>query len=173
MCLVESYKLEAQRPCLCAACSLGLLTNTNLRPLLRISGTFNTTFCFNVSLEPPRIFPADSIWAFIFILGGRGSYIFSVETARLLEAEEIFSVNCCQSLSHVLMSNFLRPCGLQPTRLFYPWDSGKYAEVVAISFSRVSFQAKDQTPGLLHSLPSKTPRKPRVVFFANQPTEWN
>ena len=71
MCLVESEELEAQKP-VCAACSLGLLTDTNLRPLLRISGTVNTTFCFNVFLEPPRIFPVDSFWAFIFIIWGRG-----------------------------------------------------------------------------------------------------
>lgn len=34
--------------------------------------------CFSVSLEPPRTFPVDSFWAFIF----------NVETAWPLEAEE-------------------------------------------------------------------------------------
>ena len=49
-------------------------------------------------------------------------------------------------LSHVVMSNYLRPHGLQPARLLCPWDSpGKNTERVAISFSRGSFLPRDWT----------------------------
>ena len=47
-------------------------------------------------------------------------------------------------LPDVLLSRSLRPHGLQPTGLLYPWDSpGKNTGVVAITFSRGSCQHRD------------------------------
>ena len=40
-----------------------------------------------------------------------------------------------------LMSDSLRPCGLQPAKLLYPWDSpGKNTGMVSMPLSRVSSQ---------------------------------
>ena len=48
-------------------------------------------------------------------------------------------------LPDMLLSRSLRPHGLQPTRLLYPWDSpGKNTGVVAITFSRGSSQHRDR-----------------------------
>ena len=45
-----------------------------------------------------------------------------------------------------VMSNSLRPHGLQPTRLLCPWDSpGKNSGVVAIPFSKKPSNPRDQT----------------------------
>ena len=71
------------------------------------------------------------------------------------------------------MSNSLQPLDCSPPGSSIHGIQARTLKWVAISFFRVSFQLRDQTPGLLHSLPSKPPRKPRVVFFTDQLTEWN
>ena len=49
-------------------------------------------------------------------------------------------------LSCSVMSDSLRPHGLQPSRLLCPWDSqARIQEWVAISFFRVSSQSRDRT----------------------------
>ena len=54
----------------------------------------------------------------------------------------------CVCVSHSVVSNSLRPYGLQLSRLLYPWDSpGKMLEWVAIPFSRGSSQPWDQIQG--------------------------
>ena len=49
----------------------------------------------------------------------------------------------CSALSHSVMSNSLRPHGLQPTRLLCPW--GFFMEWVAKPSSRGSSQPRDRT----------------------------
>ena len=47
------------------------------------------------------------------------------------------------NVSHSVVSNFLRPHGLQPARLLHPWNSsGKNSGVGYISFSRDSSQPR-------------------------------
>ena len=50
------------------------------------------------------------------------------------------------ALSGSVVSDSLRPHGLEPTRLLRPWDSpGKNTGAGCLSFSRESSQTKDQT----------------------------
>ena len=73
---------------------------------------------------------------------------FTLKPSFVPISESIIIVNklvtcLCQVAS--VVSNSLPPCGLQPSRLLYPWDSqAKLAEWVAISFSRRSSQARDR-----------------------------
>ena len=47
-------------------------------------------------------------------------------------------------ISHSVMSDSLQPCGLQPTRILYPWDFlVQILERVAISSSRGSSRLRD------------------------------
>ena len=53
---------------------------------------------------------------------------------------------CYAVLSHSVVSDSLRPHGLQPSRLFCPWDSpGKKLEWVVMPSSRGSFLPRDWT----------------------------
>ena len=53
--------------------------------------------------------------------------------------------------SHSVMSDSLRPHGLQPTRLFRPWDFlGKNTGVGCHFFLQGIFQTQGLNPGLLH-----------------------
>ena len=56
-----------------------------------------------------------------------------------------FSWHESESISRSVLSDFLRPHGLWPTRFLCPWNSpGKNTGVVAISFSRGSLQTEPQ-----------------------------
>ena len=73
---------------------------------------------------------------------------------------------CCATLSRSVMSDCLRPHGLQPTSLL--WSRGilqaRILEWVAMPSSNVSSKSRDQTrsPTLqVDSLPSKPPGKPK------------
>ena len=51
----------------------------------------------------------------------------------------------CVVLSYSVVSNSLRPHGLLPIRLLYPWNSqGRILEWVAISYYRESSGLRDQ-----------------------------
>ena len=55
------------------------------------------------------------------------------------------------SVSHSVVSDFLRPHGLQPTRLLCPWDfSGKNTGVGWHSLLQGIFPTQGSNPGLLH-----------------------
>ena len=77
----------------------------------------------------------------------------------------------CQAAS--VVSNSLRPYGLQPTRLLCPCDSpGKNTEVGGHALLKGIFQTQGSNPhllGLLHwqagSLPLVPPEKPEVIFI--------
>ena len=54
-------------------------------------------------------------------------------------------------VSHLVVSNSLRPDELQPVRLLYPWDSpGKNTGVDCQSFLQMVFLTQGSNPGLLH-----------------------
>ena len=83
------------------------------------------------------------------------------------------SINNCSDcvcvLSRSAMSDSLRLCGLQPTRLLCPWNSpGKSIEWGAIPFSRGSSQPRDRmwsSALWADSLPSEPPGKPIFKVF--------
>ena len=83
--------------------------------------------------------------------------ITSITWAKVLERQ-------CVCVSHSFVFDSLWPHGLQPTRLFCPWNSpGKNTGVRDIPFSRRSSDAGVK-PGSLalqaDSLPTKPPGKP-------------
>ena len=54
-------------------------------------------------------------------------------------------------LCHSVVSNSLRPHGLSPARLLYPWDfTGKNAEVGCHFLLQGIFRTQESNPGLLH-----------------------
>ena len=69
---------------------------------------------------------------------------------------------------HSVLSSFLQPHGLQPTRLLCPWDfSGKNTGVGCNALLQGIYLAQVWNPHLLHSisyiaLPSDPPGKKRV-----------
>ena len=71
-------------------------------------------------------------------------------------------------LRHSVVFDCLRPYGLQPTRLLYPWDSpGKNTGVGCHALLQGIFPTQGSNPGLLHwqvgSLPLVPPGKPIKV----------
>ena len=60
------------------------------------------------------------------------------------------TLSCC-CVNHSVMSDSLRPHGLQPTRLLRPWDfSGKDTGVGCHVLLQGIFLTQGQNPGLLH-----------------------
>ena len=58
---------------------------------------------------------------------------------------------CCVCVSHSVVSDSLRPHGLEPTRLLCPWNSpGKNTGVVSHFFLRGIFLTQGSNLGLLH-----------------------
>ena len=56
-----------------------------------------------------------------------------------------------ESVSHLIMSDFLQPHRLQPTRAFCPWNSpGKNTRVGCYSLPQGTFLTQGLNPGLLH-----------------------
>ena len=79
-----------------------------------------------------------------------GSSVHGILQARILEwvAMPSSSSGLISSVqfSRSVVSNSLRPHGLQPARLFCPWDSpGKSTGVCCCALSRASSQTRDQT----------------------------
>ena len=68
--------------------------------------------------------------------------------------EGIWKVSSLQGRSNVSLSrvsDFLRPHGLEPTRLLYPWDSpGKKTGVGSHSLIQGTLPTQGSNPGLLH-----------------------
>ena len=68
--------------------------------------------------------------------------------------EGIWKVSSLQGRSSVSLSrvsDFLRPHGLEPTRLLYPWDSpGKKTGVGSHSLIQGTLPTQGSNPGLLH-----------------------
>ena len=87
--------------------------------------------------------------------------------------------NDCQYLrvlSSSVVSNSLRPHGLQPARLLCPWDfTGNNTGVGCHFLLQVIFPTQGSNPGLLHCrqmlLPSETPGKslilPKAIYRFN------
>ena len=66
--------------------------------------------------------------------------------------------NLSESESHSVVSNFLQPHGLYPTRLLCPWNSsGKNARVDNHSFLQGIFLTQGSNQGLLHHKRAQMP----------------
>ena len=66
-------------------------------------------------------------------------------------SSHIQEVLCCAVLSHSVVSDSVRPRGLQPSRLLCPWDSpGKNTGVDCHAFLQGIFPTLGSNPGLLH-----------------------
>ena len=58
---------------------------------------------------------------------------------------------CCAALSRSVVSNFLQPHGLEPSKLLCPWNSpGKNTGLSNLSFFQGIFLTQELNQGLLH-----------------------
>ena len=58
---------------------------------------------------------------------------------------------CCAVLSRSVVSNFLQPHGLEPSKLLCPWNSpGKNTGLSSLSFFQGIFLTQELNQGLLH-----------------------
>ena len=82
--------------------------------------------------------------------------------------------NSCAVLSRLVVSDSLRPHGLQPARLLYPWNSpGKNTVVGCLSLLQGIFPTQGSNPGLLRCRRIlyclSHPEGPRILVWVAYP----
>ena len=92
-----------------------------------------------------------SNWSDVLRLISLLGSVFRKEMSATLAQQIIKSVRACQVVS--VMSNSVRPYGVQPARLLCPWDSpGKNTSEVCRALLQEIFLTKGSNPHLLHPL---------------------
>ena len=99
-----------------------------------------------------KLFAHILIRIFLFLFQSCKSFLYILDTAFLSDTQcENVLFHVCVCVSHSVMSNSLRPHGLQPTRLLCPWDSpGKNTGVDCHSLLQRIFPTQGSNPGLPH-----------------------
>ena len=101
-------------------------------------------FTFSYCFLPPNFYSITEVFFFSLLF----SYLQSLRRSILPLLHHCLVSRMCQSL---IVSDSLRPRGLQPARLLYPWDSpGKNTGEGCHSLLQGIFLTQGSNPALLH-----------------------
>ena len=107
-------------------------------------------------------FPSSHLWS------AEGALDSLRASARWYGLRDLPSCVCMYMLPRSVVSDSLRPLGLQPARLLCPWNfPGKNTGVCCHFLLQGIFLTQGSNPGLLHCrliFTTESPRKPQCVF---------